>query len=174
MSDSNPKTEALSRRLERVSWRVDTSHLRSNVTLMREYLRRAALWAEELGCTEAWPFADFTDYIAPAQSPPKESFERLENKLAAVSINLWMKKTCLWALKWASLDEAVRRSWADLPDPFEPLLLFYERGGRFYQEHGYIYVEHVGIPAGVKGWQAFVRFEPVVSLDSETLDRLDK
>jgi hypothetical protein len=173
MSDSNSNTEALFRRLDRIPWQADTSHLRSNVALMREYLRRAALWAEELGCTEAWPFADFADYLAPAQSPPKEISERLENKLAAVSINLWMKKTCLWALKWASLDESVRRSRADLPDPFEPLLMFYERGGRFYQEHGYIYIEHVGIPAGIKGWQTFVRFEPVVSLDSETLDRLD-
>ena len=51
-------------RLRRVDWSTFGERTGSRVALMREYLRRSALWSEALGCPERWPAA-----AGPCSSP---------------------------------------------------------------------------------------------------------
>ncbi|MGR6970491.1 hypothetical protein ACU639_12915 [Streptomyces cynarae] len=47
-------------------WDVASVHTRSRAVLMREYLRRAALWAQAYEAEEEWSFFDVTEYVDPA------------------------------------------------------------------------------------------------------------
>ena len=51
-------TEQLVARLRRVRFEESLDHNGSRLVLMREYLRRSALWAQALDCLTAWPFFD--------------------------------------------------------------------------------------------------------------------
>jgi hypothetical protein len=58
-----------------------------------------------------------------------------------------------------------------LEDPFEPLILMYERGGGFATENGFVDVDMAGIP--LRSWRDHLSSQPIVELDAATLDRLD-
>ncbi len=60
---------------------------------------------------------------------------------------------------------------AELPDPYEPLLLFFERGGGFTVENRMVDVDSAGIP--LRDRQRYLRGEPFVDLDRAALDALD-
>jgi hypothetical protein len=174
--DGNESARAMLRRLLRIDWQPDDTRLRSHAALVREYLRRAALWAKALGCTEHWPFADFALYFAPNRRAPLELVEELKRDLATKPLNAVMRETCEYALHWAALQDDVNGTPAEeysLPDPYEPLLRLYERGGHFHTEHGFVYILHVGVPAAVKGWQFYDRPASIVELNDEALDALD-
>jgi hypothetical protein len=147
----------------------------SQVALMREYLRRAALWAKRLGATDYWPFFDVASLIAPEVRTEPGIVEQLEAALQPFSLWPTIKKTCIWYLHWHRLVQSrdVVVAAYRLPEPFEPLIRFYERGGRFSTEHGFINVDTVGIPAKVRGWQAFDSMTPFVDLDDRAPQRLD-
>jgi hypothetical protein len=166
--------EAL-RRLLAVNWTTPAEGGQAGlVALMREYLRRAALWAKQLHATDQWPFFDVARQIAPEVRAEEAVVKRLEAALQPFSLWPTIKKTCLWYLHWQRLkqDRAETVAAYNLPEPFEPLIRFYERGGRFDTEHGFINVDMVGIPARVRGWEAFDSPTPFVALDDRALDRL--
>ena len=142
---------------------------------MREYLRRAAMWARHLQATEHWPFFDVAGLVELKVRAEPGMVEQLDTALQPYSLWPTIKKTCVWYLHWQALqrDRAEAVAGANLPDPFEPLIRFYERGGRFYTEHGFINVDVVGIPAQVRGWQAHDSSAPLVALEDSALDRLD-
>ncbi|SRR5579883_411663 len=175
MYATDTENEAL-RRLLAINWgTVAERGQESHVALMREYLRRAALWAKCLEATDHWPFFDVASLIAPAVRAEPRVVERLEAALQPFSLWPTIKKTCIWYLHWQRLEQCRAEAVAGhkLPEPFEPLIRFYERGGRFSTEHGFINVDRVGIPAKVRGWQAFDSTTPFVALDDRALDRLD-
>jgi hypothetical protein len=175
MEATYTENEAL-RRLLAVDWAMCAAGgQESHVALMREYLRRAALWAKRLEATDHWPFFDVARLIAPEVRAEPRIVERLEAALQPYSLWPTIKKTCVWYLHWQRLELSRTEAVAGykLPEPFEPLIRFYERGGRFSTEHGFINVDLVGIPAKVRGWQAFDSTTPFVALDDQALDRLD-
>jgi hypothetical protein len=71
-----------------------------------------------------------------------------------------------WYLHWESLkrDRPEAVAVYSLPEPFDPLIRLYERGGDFYTERGFINVGVACIPAKVRGWQAFDSTVPFVAL----------
>ena len=122
-----------------VDWKSDfmisLGYARSRARLMREYLRRAAWWAQELDATDKWPFFDIGGLLTPEVHagiplPPQ------------------------------------------LEDPFEPLLLMFERGGGFTTEAGFI--DLGGSSVLQKTWRGHLSTQPIVSLDQATLDALDE
>jgi hypothetical protein len=195
MADENAR-EAL-RRLRSIDWRCKEDRRNSLARLMQEYLRRAALWGKELNATDRWPFFDIAKCISENLCFPTELETSLEECLSKFNLRPTIKKSCLWYLKWSALKDraldpkvdpeesresaSVRfdfKAWlsepeSHLPDPYEPLILLYERGGIFYTEHGFIMVGSAGIPAMITGWTAYDRQKPFVDLDEQTLDRLD-
>lgn len=160
-------------RLLAVDWSGDTSfaHARSRVRLMGEYLRRAAWWAQDLNATSRWPFFDIADCLAPSVHVPDELAEELEALIDARVGWPAVAVTCRAALRWAALLDAGIPLPPRLDDPFEPLLLMFERGGGFITEHGFIDVDGASIRQ--ETWRDHLSTEPVVSLDLAVLDALD-
>jgi hypothetical protein len=135
------RSEATLARLLAVRWRDDAAfdHRSARMRLMREFLRRSAWWAQRFGAPDRWPFYDIAEQVAPGVAVPEDLSERLE-ELIRTQIG-WPGDAvaCRAALHWAAVVDAGARP-DDGEDPYEPLLLFFERGGLFTTEHGLIEV----------------------------------
>jgi hypothetical protein len=147
-------------------------HRQSRARLMKEYLRRAALWATELDGGKPWPFFDIAELIAPDVHPPQEMADQLE---AVIDEGIgWpaVQTVCRAALRWAALLDFGHPIPPVLPDPYEPLLLMFERGGGFTTEHGFIELD--GASVSRRSIADYLSDEPVLaSLDPDYLDALD-
>jgi hypothetical protein len=170
---STGRATSILARLSAVDWdEVALDRRWSRVALMREYLRRAALWARELDAEGAWPFFDIAALIAPGLEPPRELAEELETLLYERVGWPTVQTCCRAALRWAALLDSGRPIPVGLPDPYEPLLLVFERGGEFYIEH--VFIELDGASIMQKPMAYYVSDEPVLaSLDPDYLDELD-
>jgi hypothetical protein len=163
-------------RLLAVDWESDfiiqLGYTRSRGRLMQEYLRRAAWWAQGLDATDKWPFFDIAGLLAPEVHSPPEIAAKLEtlirNRVGWPSVDI----SCRAALRWAALLDAGIPVPPQLEDPFEPLLLMFERGGGFTTEHGFI--DLGGSSVLRKTWRDHLAPHPVTSLDEATLDALDR
>lgn len=109
-------------------------HGNSRALLMREYLRRAAAWARAYGAEDSWPFLDLAELVAPEVTIEPGVAAELEEALKGVAPSS-LKRTCRAAVRWAALTSTEMDLPADLPaDPYEPLLLLFERGGGYFVE----------------------------------------
>lgn len=166
----NEAAAGLTARILAIDWSGGDDRTRSRVALMKEYLRRSAWWCTELG-SEDWPFCDIAALVDPAVRADADSVRRVEAALARPEVPSVVRSSCVWALHFAALRDA-GVVLPGLPDPFEPLILFYERGGAFGRDGtGFIDVDLAGVP--VKTRQDHLVPDPRVRLDRETLDALD-
>ncbi|MEU2675208.1 hypothetical protein ABZ622_41820 [Streptomyces sp. NPDC007164] len=172
MSTELPRT--VLERLRSVDWYGDRdladSHSRSRALLMREYLRRAALWAQAYGAREEWPFFDVTEFVDPAFRLDPEVESELEDYLAHNVGTPSTARTCRGAVRWAALRAWSKAALPELPDPYEPLLLMYGRGGGYSIEE-FIDLYGVMIPYG--NFESNLNAEPFPTPAPSTLDALD-
>jgi len=168
---SQPAVEDQLERLLGIDWRPNDERLKSQVALVREYLRRAALWADRLQMAEEWPFFDVALQIDPSIRADPEYVTTLRARLTGIPLHPKVKATSEWSLHWAALKAASRTAQFDLPDPYEPLLRMYERGGSFYTEHGFIVIGPASVWKG--DWRDHLRPEPVTNLDEDALNARD-
>ncbi|MGR6970495.1 hypothetical protein ACU639_12940 [Streptomyces cynarae] len=153
-------------------WDVASAHTRSRALLMREYLRRAALWAQAYEAEEEWPFFDVTEYVDPAFRLDPDLEADLEEFVSHKVPTPSTASTCRGAVRWAALKaERSEAGFPELPDPYEPLLLMYQRGGGYSIEE-FIDLYGVMIPYG--NFESNVSTEPFLSLARSTLDALDQ
>ncbi|MCM3266476.1 hypothetical protein M3765_21140 [Streptomyces thermoviolaceus] len=153
-------------------WDVASAHTRSRALLMREYLRRAALWAQAYGAEEDWPFFDVTERVAPSLRLTPEVEADLEDFVANKVPTPSTARVCRGAVRWAALaGEDGAAAATDLPDPYEPLLLMFERGGGYSIEE-FIDLYGVMIPYG--NFESNRDAEPFLTLAPSTLDALDQ
>ncbi|KOG37537.1 hypothetical protein [Streptomyces decoyicus] len=159
-------------RLRAIDWADDfaaSDHANSRALLMREYLRRAALWARACGAEQSWPFFDVAEHVdAEFQTPPDVAAE-VEEVLAGLAPTS-LKRTCRAAIRWAALRDVRDDLPADLPDPYEPLLLMYERGGGYYLEE---YLDLNGVMIRLGNVESNASATSFVTLAPATLDALD-
>ncbi len=125
-------------RLRAVEWMGDWDyafgHVMSRRVLLREYLRRAALWAQVYSVESEWPFFDVTQYVDPEFDLPLKLASELEEYLGHVPSGA-VRRTCVGAVRLAELRAQNPTAVPDLPDLYEPLVLFYERGGEFVRDN---------------------------------------
>jgi hypothetical protein len=161
-------------RLLAVDWdpdfMVSLGHARSRARLMSEYLRRAAWWVNELDGTSNWPFFDIAGRWAPAVHASPELAEQLDTLIC--NSPDWQGGACRAALRWAAMLDAGIPLPPGLEDPFEPLLLMFERGGGFTGCGGFI--DLGGSSVLQRTWRDHLSTEPVASLNVATLDALDR
>ena len=161
-------------RLLAVDWDPDfmtsLGYARSRARLMGEYLRRAAGWVQELDGTSNWPFFDIAGRWAPDVQAPAELAEQLDTLISHSTG--WQGGTCRAALRWAAMLDAAIPQPPHLEDPFEPLLLMFERGGGYTSCGGFI--DLGGSSVLPKTWRDHLSTTPIVSLDQNTLDALDQ
>ncbi len=161
-------------RLQAVDWNGDSGfeHRRSRVRLMAEYLRRAALWAQALDATDEWPFFDIAAHLPPAIQTPEDEAKDLEvliyNHIGWPTVD----RTVRAILRWAAVKDAKVPLPPSLDDPYEPLLLTFDRGGAWTTEAGFIDVN--GSALRRRTWLDHLSPEPVTTLDPAALDALDE
>ncbi|MFF1561867.1 hypothetical protein [Streptomyces sp. NPDC058279] len=144
-------------------------HERSLALLLREFLRRSALWARACGAEASWPFFDIAEHVDADVRTPADvaaGVEDLVRQLAPASL----RTVCRAAVRWAALRDARHGPATRLPDPYEPLLLMFERGGGFSREE-YLDLNGVMIPLGTVETNAAAA--PFPGLATVTLDALD-
>ncbi|MGE7390414.1 hypothetical protein ACQKM2_33540 [Streptomyces sp. NPDC004126] len=146
------RAEELVRRVTAVDWRAkehDFGHGAECARLLREYLRRAALWVRVLqegregdffaaGQPDRWPFFDLARRVDPGVRADPELLARLDGFLGAHAGNPLTGRICRAALDWASLSPEALAPLAGMPDPFEPLVGVLEAGGGFWIENGFV------------------------------------
>ncbi|WP_432144886.1 hypothetical protein [Streptomyces sp. bgisy084] len=159
---------ALAERLERVDWIGSFDRTRSRVALMREFMRRSALWAQETRCGE-WPFFDIAGRIDPVARVDVDIVSVLAGKIGLQQPVII--ETIEWALNFAVLSD-IHTDLVALPSPFEPLVQMYERGGTFNLDAaGHIEVDTAAIPKGSIE-QALARVP--LDMDGKSLNALDE
>ncbi|MFJ2630284.1 hypothetical protein ACIO6T_45155 [Streptomyces sp. NPDC087532] len=75
-------------RLHTINWSDDSAayeHANSRALLMREYLRRAARWAQAYGVEKSWPFFDIAEHVAPEVRTPSDVAAELEKVLTGLA-----------------------------------------------------------------------------------------
>lgn len=188
--------DAAIERLRRIAWHTNP-YAASAPELMREYLRRAALWARAVNCPQCWPFSDYGKRVVsplhfqglqlPGYSllDDKPKYSRGADPLEDRILQLWQYLTatprrvgglhghlCLWFVRWQALGISPLQSGIELPEPYEPLIVLFERGAWFSREHGYIDVGSTGFSPSEAS--VYAKSTPIVSLDQATLDDIDK
>lgn len=163
-------------RLRAVEWNGDWDdafkHVMSRRLLMREYLRRATLWAEAYSAESSWPFFDITKYVDPNFQLPPDITDKLDEFLR-MRLSGLVKTTCAGAVRLAELRFQQPAVGADgLPDLYEPLVLMYERGGEFMRDNaGALDLTGVSFRPGTL--QNNAGSTPIVSVSEAVLDALD-
>lgn len=153
-------------------WQTANRHEHSRSRLLAEYMRRAALWARDTGGTRSWPFYDIAANVAPTVTTDPALAARLDEYLEQNVGWSGTERVCGYALRFAGLRETPGVEIPDLPDPFEPLLVLYERGGEVVlDELGGALIGDRYVHAAT--WREHVSTDPVVSLDPAVLDALD-
>jgi hypothetical protein len=164
-------SEATLARLLVVKWRDELAfdYRGSRLRLMGEFLRSSAWWAQHFGAPDTWPFYDIAEHVAPGVAVSEELSARLE-ELIRTGVG-WpaVAVTCRAALHWAAvLDAGARPDGGE--DPYEPLLQFFERGGGFTTESGFIEVYGGSVLRGT--WRDHIDAKPV-DISRASLDALD-
>lgn len=168
-------SQATLARLLAVNWKDDRAfdHRSARMRLMREFLRRSAWWAQHYAAPDAWPFYDIADCVAPGVTVSEDLSVRLE-ELVRTQIG-WPAAAvcCRAALHWSAvLDAGARPDGGE--DPYEPLLLFFERGGLFTTESGFI--EVYGGSVRLRPWPEYLDKKPadISPAALAALDEADK
>ncbi|WP_231905072.1 MULTISPECIES: hypothetical protein [Streptomycetaceae] len=167
--------ETILKRLFAIKWsnmEGFNRHEASRTALMAEYLRRAATWANELGGADRWPFFDIAGRVAPAVRADPDQADRLERYLEENVGGFSTENACRWALRWATLRDVQGDHLPRLADPFEPLILMYERGGEIVPDETRSFNFGTRVVRALT-WQEHLSPDPIVSLDPATLDALD-
>lgn len=162
----------LADRILAIRWTEDPGKTRSRGYLMKEYLRRAAWWAEATKSLQ-WPFFDIAAAVNPSVRADSAVGERVADQVKKCLQGVLVTRTCVNSLHFAALLDAEIALPSSLPLPFEPLLVMFERGGGFHVEgSGLIDVDTLGIRAGTLDENLIS--EPIVQLDGVALDTLDQ
>ncbi|MFJ4770734.1 hypothetical protein ACIP88_16690 [Streptomyces uncialis] len=164
MSDATPR-DVLTR-LRAVEWyEWDKSYAcrRSRGMLMREHMRRAALWAAAYGVPEQWPFFDIAQFAEPGLLLDDDLATELDEFVARV-IPSSAGVLCYAAVRWAAVRS---EELPDLPHPYEPILIMFERGGGYNIEE-MIDLYGVSVPYG--DFARSLKLEPFESLDRFVLE----
>ncbi|MFE6775661.1 hypothetical protein [Streptomyces sp. NPDC057702] len=163
-------------RLLSVDWTDEDKaarHAPSRSRLFREYLRRLALQVERFeGEVPDWPYTDLVRLFSPEKhAEGSGSVEQIVREISDRGAQLRVEYLCRSALHWARVKNSHDVINEDLPDPFEPLLMLFERGGGFVVENGVADFEFIHVRLG--RWQDHVARTSVTSLDESALRELD-
>ncbi|MEU9047090.1 hypothetical protein AB0D63_36400 [Kitasatospora sp. NPDC048343] len=163
-------------RLKAINWKSPGEAYEkaySRAALMEEYFRRAALWLDAYGEPRRWPFFDLAEIVNPAIRADPAVIADIEDFIDDACGSSYAMDGGAAAVQWVALTSAPGVQLPPLPDPFEPLLRLFERGGAgFSIANGFIDFILIMVPRG--NWRMHLSPTPVVELTDEALDSLDE
>ncbi|MFJ8046249.1 pentapeptide repeat-containing protein [Kitasatospora sp. NPDC096147] len=168
----DPVTRLLDR-LAAVRWHDEDLRVRhegSRAGLFAEYLRRMGSWAVANGVGRPWPAVDPVQHLDPAVRLDAAHEARLAELTEDRALGPLVARLCRNAARWAELGRW--RAVGVAEDPFEPLLLFFERGGQFFREGGIALIGNGGVP--IRTAAEWAGQPPIGSLASADLDAMDR
>ncbi len=145
----------------------------SQIQLMREHLRRMALWANALECVDDWPWFGVAAELAARSDAVKTALGEAQlDQLAPLPLAGIAGRICSHYLAWSAIAELLEVRRHGLADPYEPAILLFQRGGYPTVEHGMFHIGLAGFPLGkVATW---IGKPPVVELDEASLAAADE
>ena len=160
-------------RLSAIDWERHGDRAWSKAALLKEFFRRAARWADAYGCDAKVPFFDIAACVDPSVRADPALVDQVLARIAAGHGGWNVKQVAPFVLHWAALSGSPGFSRPPgLEDPFEPLLLLFERGGGFHTENGEVNLEWKSVR--MTGWRKRADDPPLPSLAPEALDEIDR
>lgn len=160
---------AMADRLSAVNWERHGHRCWSKAALLKEYFRRAARWADAYRCDTPVPFFD----IAACADPTVRADQRVIDELLAKVDGGWdVDHTIPYVLHWAALGGSGFALPAGLDDPFEPMVLLFERDGGFHTENGEVDLEYLSV--SMRRWRARADDPPMAGFGTGALDEIDR
>ncbi|GAA0479058.1 hypothetical protein Aca07nite_68340 [Actinoplanes capillaceus] len=161
---------AMAARLHAVNWKRHGHRCWSKSALLHEYFRRAAQWATTYECDTPVPFFDIAACVDPKVRADPQVIDDL---LDEVDGGWDVDHVIPFVLHWAALLATPGIDLpADLEDPFEPLILLFERDGGFHTENGEVNLEYRSVP--MRGWRGRAGNPAMPSFAPEALDEIDR
>ena len=147
----------------------------SQVALMREFLRRAALWANALDCDGDWPFFSVADALAQRSEAVRSrlkahGLENFESGFKALGFRA--SRIAGWFVQWRAIDNLDEVRAFGLPEPYEPAILIFERGGNVQVENRMFQFNLASFPMGRV--EAYLEKPPFTALDADSLAGQDE
>ena len=94
----------------------------------------------------------------------------VEHLLGTIDAGGWdVGRVVPYILHWAALNPPIRPG---LEDPFEPLILLFERDGGFHTENGEVNLEWLSVRMG--NWRDRADDPPLAGLSPDALDGIDR
>ncbi|HET6480417.1 MAG TPA: hypothetical protein VFG35_10320 [Actinoplanes sp.] len=163
--------QEMAERLSAIDWERRGDQAWSKAALVKEYFRRAARWAATYGCDSPVPFFDIAACVDSAVRADQRVVDDVLEKVDAGGRNV--ARIVPFILQWAALSASAGIEIpADLQDPFEPLLLLFERGGGFHIENGEVNLEWKSVR--MAGWRDRADDPPIASFATDVLDEIDR
>ncbi len=137
-SNVSPQLEAAFDRILNIDWINGHVYRQSHVKLTAEFLRRLYLWEQAIKCPApagSWPTLDIARCLYPDLELPVNltaTLRKIDHELSMVEAGF-----CYCFLRWNLVKNLDAVKAFGLPDPFEPLVLSFERGNRFSDERGW-------------------------------------
>jgi len=155
-------------RLKKINWKkgYDYKKQDSYKLLTREWLRRMALWGKSLNVTHKWPFISVVDTIFGEGNIKDYSDPLIVEILSFLSselVNTNARAVCVWYTLWSEAKNRSEVSQFNLPEPYEPIILCFELGGRLRKEQKFL--DYVMID--IDNWKEYDLLEPFIILDEE-------
>jgi hypothetical protein len=149
---------------------AELRHYSARGQLAGEFLRRKAVWANALGRTERWQFADLALLFDPSLPTNPAWLEGVE---AAVGYELqsMVRSVITDMFRWVALGDRPYQRFPEFDDPYEPVVQVFELGGQFWQRTG-----GIDLPAGGPAYLSLEErlAQSPIPIDPETLARLDE
>jgi hypothetical protein len=175
---SQAKIEQAKKRVSSINWNYGAVVKEgSHILLFKEFLRRAALLVESFGTLDIpgsmWPILDFAAYIDSSLELDDDEIDSLAEELQVKGYPSWYsKRVCTYFLHWETIQDKSEVIELNLPNPYEPLIILYERGGIFRRDNdGSWEFHHAAFFVGEHN--SYLNEAPVVKLDDDSLNQAD-
>jgi hypothetical protein len=159
-------------RLAQISWERHGHRAWSKAALLKEYFRRAARWSTALACTPRTPFFDIAACVDPAIRADPAAIDQLTQIANQGGANWGVAHVLPFIVHWSALRATPGIVLPGLKDPFEPLILLFERDGGYHMEQGGVNLEWMTMR--VSGWRDRAADQPMASFDPQLLDQIDQ
>ncbi|WP_326549766.1 hypothetical protein [Micromonospora sp. NBC_01813] len=163
---------AMAERLSAVNWERRGDRAWSKAVLLKEYFRRAAQWAAVYDCDSPTPFFDLAHCVDATVRVDQGIIDDILARLDTRGSRS-VKRILPFMLHWAALRAQPGIKFPpQLEDPFEPLILLFERGGGFHTETGEVDLEWKSVR--MAGWRQRAADPPIADSAPEALDEVDR